>query len=73
MEGLAVAAGITGTLTFAIQSSKVIWETLSGIKEAPTDVARLITAVNDLRSLLKQLEDLLNQNGLDGGTLSKRF
>lgn len=70
MEGLAVAAGITGVLAFAIEASKVIWETLSGIKEASADVECLIAAVDDLRGLLKQLEELLNQNDSDRGTLS---
>ncbi|MCJ1269365.1 hypothetical protein MMC22_009257, partial [Lobaria immixta] len=73
MEGLGVAAGVAGLLTLAIQSSKVIWETLSGIKEAPADVERLITVVSNLRFLLDQLEELWKKNDLDGGTLSKDF
>lgn len=70
MEGLAVAAGITGVLAFSIQSSKAIWETLSGIKDAPASVERLITVICSLRSLLEQIEDLWKKNSCDGGTLS---
>ena len=73
MEGLGVAAGVAGLLTLAIQSSKVIRETLSGIKEASADVERLITVVSNLRLLLDQLEELWKKNDLDGGTLSKDF
>lgn len=73
MEGLGVAAGVAGILTLAIQSSKVIRDTLSGIKEASADVERLITVVSNLRLLLDQLEELWKKNDLDGGTLSKDF
>lgn len=71
MEGLAVAAGLTGVLTFAIQSSKVIWETLRGIKDVPVEVERLITVISNLRVLLEELEELWEKNDSDGGNLSK--
>lgn len=74
MEELAVAADVTGVFDIRCSvndSSKVICETLDGIKDAPADVERLITAVSDLRSLLNQVEGLLNQNGLDGSNLPK--
>lgn len=53
MEGLAVAAGVTGVLAFAIQSSKVIWEILSRFKEVFADVECLIIVVSSLRLLLE--------------------
>lgn len=70
-EELAVVAGITVILSFAIEPSKVIWETLKGMKEAPADVEPFITVVSNLRLLLEQLEDLWKKNDRDGGTLSK--
>lgn len=72
-EGLAVAASVTGLLAFAIQSSKVIWNTLSGIQEAPAGVERLVNVVSNLTFLLEQLENLGKQNDHDGGTLSKEL
>lgn len=73
MEGLAVAAGLTGVLTFAIQSTKVIRETLSGIKDVPAEVERLIAVISNLRFLLEELEELWTKNDDDGGNLSKNL
>lgn len=66
-----MAASLTGVLTFAIQSSKVIWETLRGIKDVPVEVERLITVISNLRVLLEELEELWEKNDSDGGNLSK--
>lgn len=63
MEELAVAADVTGVFDIRCSvndSSKVICETLDGIKDAPADVERLITAISDLRSFLNQGKGLLN-------------
>lgn len=64
MEELAVGTGITGILAFTIPSSKVIYETWSGIQQVPADVERLISLIIDLGFFMEQLETFLRESSV---------
>src|SRR3954466_15222071 len=58
-----VAAATVAFVTVALQATKLICTTLSGISEAPEDVQRILNAVSCLEGVLKQIGDLQSSAG----------
>ncbi|KAL0256667.1 hypothetical protein SLS55_009063 [Diplodia seriata] len=58
MEAVGGGASALAFIGIALKSTEAIYKTISGIKDAPDKVERLLSAVDDLRSILKQLSGL---------------
>ncbi|KAL1629984.1 hypothetical protein SLS54_000843 [Diplodia seriata] len=58
MEAVSGGASALAFIGIALKSTEAIYKTISGIKDAPDKVERLLSAVEDLRSILKQLSGL---------------
>jgi hypothetical protein len=48
MEAIAAASSITALLTIAVQSAKIIYDTVVNIRNGPSQLRGLATAVDDL-------------------------
>ncbi len=55
MEAAGAAASLVTIVAAALQSTKKVYETVSGIKQAPQHVSQLSLAVQNLQSVLSQL------------------
>jgi Fungal N-terminal domain of STAND proteins len=53
-----VAASIITVIALGVQSSKFIYETVSGIKGGPATAQKLVKAAQDLSKLLEQFKEL---------------
>ncbi len=53
-----VAASGIAIIGFALSSTKIIHDTISGIKDGPNEIARTKSALEDLRRILEQVEGL---------------
>ena len=58
MEVVGVAASFIAVVTIALQSTKIIYETVAAIKDGPAAVQRLTAATEKLQHLLRQLDRL---------------
>jgi hypothetical protein len=58
MEAIAAASSITALLTIAVQSAKIIYDTVVNIRNGPSQLRGLATAVDDLHRMLKQVADI---------------
>jgi hypothetical protein len=58
METVAAGSSVLAFVTVALKSAQSIYSTLSGIKNASTDVIRLSTSFNDLVQTLQQIASL---------------
>jgi hypothetical protein len=58
MEVIAAASSITALLTIAVQSAKIIYDTVVNIRNGPSQLRGLATAVDDLHRMLKQVADI---------------
>ncbi len=56
MEAVGAVAGLLTLITFALQSTKTIHETLSSFKHGSQHVAQLASAVQTLQSMLARLQ-----------------
>ena len=66
MDPVAASASLANIITFALQSAKVIYETIAGIRDGPIEVRRLGSATEVLRQLLMQLNQLTTQGSQHG-------
>ena len=57
MEAVSAGAGVLTFITVALGSTKTIYETVSGVKNAPQEVESLATAVKNLQLVLTQLSN----------------
>lgn len=55
MEAIGAGVGVLTLITFALQSTKKIYETVSSIKNGPQQVGQLTSAVRNLQLVLTQL------------------
>ncbi|KAK4164342.1 hypothetical protein QBC43DRAFT_288937 [Cladorrhinum sp. PSN259] len=72
MDAVGAGAGVVAFITLALQSAKIICNTLSGIKDGPKDVARAASAVEMLQGALLALSHSLSPSltrGFAGQTL----
>jgi Fungal N-terminal domain of STAND proteins len=58
MEGIGVTASIITVITLGLQSSKFIFEAVSGIKGGPATVQKLVKAAQNLSKLLEQIKEI---------------
>lgn len=58
MEALGAVANITAVTVVALQSSRLVYETISGIKNGPKEVRELASEVQQLCHLLKQVTEV---------------
>ena len=58
MEAVGAGASIIAVTTVALQSSRVIYETISGIKNGPEEVKELASEVQQLCHLLRQVTEI---------------
>ncbi|KAF2490020.1 hypothetical protein BU16DRAFT_622574 [Lophium mytilinum] len=56
MDPVSAGASVLAIVGFALQGTKVLYESISGVKDAPQRIKSLASAVADLRSVLTQLE-----------------
>ena len=68
MDIVSVAASITAVITIAIQSTKVIYQTVQQIRDGPVHVQRLVTKAEVLQQTLQQLKTLVNEADLIRGS-----
>ena len=59
MDGVSAAASIIALVTFALQSTEVIYKIVHGIKDGPSQIHQLAEQVGRLGRTLKQLNYLL--------------
>ena len=55
MDGVSIGASLIGILGFALSSIKVVYSTISEIRDGPKIVADAASALSDLQSFLGQL------------------
>ena len=55
MEVIGGAASITAVATISLQSLKLIYEIISGIRGGPPEIKRLLESLSQLKSALEQL------------------
>ena len=60
MDGVSAAASVIAVVGFALTSTKVIRDTISGIKDAPKIVQQTISALEELKKILQRVE-MLNE------------
>jgi hypothetical protein len=58
MEVIAAASSIPALLTISVQSAKIIYDTVVNIRNGPSQLRGLATAVDDLHRMLKQVADI---------------
>jgi len=58
MDGVSAAASVIAVVGFALTSTKVIRDTISGIKDAPKIVQQTISALEELKKILQRVETL---------------
>lgn len=58
MEVISSGASITAIVAVALQSTKVIYNTITGIRDGPREIRQLASALDDLHHILKQLEEI---------------
>lgn len=61
MDGLSGAASVLAVFSLALSSTQVIYNTVSGIKNAPTTIQHMISSLQDLSNLLEQLKGCTEQ------------
>ena len=66
MDPLSGAASVTAVVAVAFQSIQVIHDVISGIRNGPDQIRRLVISVEDLRGILDQLQ---NYNDGDSGLI----
>ena len=68
MDIVSVAASLTALIAGAIQSTKVIDETVQQVRDGPFHVQRLATKAEGLRQTLQQLATLFTKTDLVSGS-----
>lgn len=58
MDGVSGAASIVAVIGFALSSTKIVHDTISGIKDGPNAILQTNSALEDLRKILEQIEAL---------------
>lgn len=58
MEAIGAGASIIAITTVALQSSRAVYETISGIKNGPDEVKELASEVQQLCHLLRQVTEI---------------
>jgi hypothetical protein len=58
MEVIAASSSVAALLTIALQSAKVIHDTVVAIRNGPSQIRNLATAVDDLHRMHKQLAEI---------------
>ncbi|KAF2806383.1 ankyrin [Mytilinidion resinicola] len=56
MDAVSAGASVLAIVGFALQGTKILYESISGVKDAPPRVKSLASAVADLKSILTQLQ-----------------
>lgn len=57
MEPVSAGAGLLTLITFTLQSTKVLYEVVSGIRNGPRKVQRLASDIHRLQSVLTQFSN----------------
>ena len=58
MDGVSGAASVVGIATITLQSAKLIYEAVTGIKNGPSLVQQLASTLQDLQRVLQRVIDL---------------
>ncbi|MCJ1319912.1 hypothetical protein MMC15_005248 [Xylographa vitiligo] len=66
MDGISGAASVTAIVAVSFQSIQVIHDVVSGIRNGPDQIRRLVDSVEDPRGILDRLQ---NQNHGDAGLI----
>jgi hypothetical protein len=67
MDGVSAVATVAGLVTAALQSCKVIYQTISAIRDRPKQTLELNNSINGLTNILNQLINLIESaEQLDG-------
>lgn len=68
-DPLSVAAGVAGLATLAAASSKILYETVDGIKNSTKTILEVKEEVESLSNVLKSLQDTLAVGDVDFSSL----
>ena len=74
MEALGITASVVAIVTIGLQCSKFIYQIVSGIKDGPSAVQKVVKAAKTLMNLLEQIKELaLHAENVLGAKNSKFF